>query len=143
MGTSNTTCGKKPKQELNLPGDLSYKRGKQHSTGHIIKGYEVFSRPMSRILMTILIIFMALGPIAQVYLAYELNAVQTVIPEEENHEEKPDFGKNKGDVKEKYYSNFFYYEHRVADLLRASHLHQLLFLSDGYAGTPLMPPEVV
>ena len=85
---------------------------------------------------------MAVGPLAHGYLAFKLNAIQTLVAEEETHDDKPQ-GKQKADIKDKYYSSFIFHQHITADLLKAAHLHYLIVLSKGYAGTPLMPPEVV
>ncbi|MCE3281463.1 MAG: hypothetical protein K0Q66_200 [Chitinophagaceae bacterium] len=97
---------------------------------------------MARMLMTIMIIFMAVGPLAHGYLAFKLNATQTLVAEEETHDEKPQ-GKVKGDPKDQYFSCIVFHSHSTSDLLKASHQHYLIFLSKGYAGTPFMPPEMI
>ncbi|HEX6914741.1 MAG TPA: hypothetical protein VF145_05845 [Chitinophagaceae bacterium] len=97
---------------------------------------------MARIFMTIMICFMAVGPLAHGYLAFKLNALQTLVAEEETHEEKSQ-GKAKNDLKDQYLSSFSFHQHITDDLLRSAYGHYLIVLSKGYAGTPLMPPETI
>lgn len=85
---------------------------------------------------------MAVGPLAHGYLAFKLNATQTLLAEEETHDEKP-VTKAKADPKDQYYSSFSFHQHNTNDLLKAAHRHYLIFLSKGYAGTPFMPPDMI
>jgi hypothetical protein len=97
---------------------------------------------MARILMTIMIIFMAVGPLAHGYLAFKLNATQTLLAEEETHDEKPT-AKAKSDLKHNYFSSISFHQHSTADMLKASHQRYLIFLSKGYVGTPFLPPDMI
>lgn len=90
--------------------------------------------------MTIMIIFMAVGPLAHGYLAFKLNVTQTLVAEEETHDEKP---KTKADVKQDFYSQLSYHQQSASEGLKASHHRYLIFLSKGYAGTLFMPPEMI
>lgn len=85
---------------------------------------------------------MAVGPLAHGYLAFKLNATQTLLAEEETHEEKP-IAKMKLDFKDLYHSFAFLHQQETDDLLKLSHRHYLIFLSKGYAGTPFMPPDTI
>lgn len=90
--------------------------------------------------MTIMIIFMAVGPLAHGYLAFKLNATQTLVAEEETHDEKP---KTKSDIKQDFFSSMWFHQHSTADGLKSSHHRYLIFLSKGYAGIPIRPPEMI
>jgi hypothetical protein len=96
---------------------------------------------MARMILAIMIVFMAVGPIAHGYLAYKYNALQTLLPEEETHDEKPQH-KAKHDCKDP----FLYAQAINCDLnpgqSATTHLEQLIILSKGYAGTPFMPPKM-
>lgn len=97
---------------------------------------------MARLLLKIMIVFMAVGPLAHGYLAFKLNATQTLLAEEETHEEKP-VAKMKIDFKDQYFSFASFHQHLTEDLLKLSHRHYLIFLSKGYAGTPFLPPDMI
>lgn len=84
---------------------------------------------------------MAVGPLVHGYLAFKLNAFQMLVAEEEAHDEKPQ-SKAKSDLKDYYLSSTSFYQQAIAGRLKAAHLHYLIVLSKGYAGTPLMPPEM-
>jgi hypothetical protein len=96
---------------------------------------------MARVMIAIMIVFMAVGPIAHGYLAFKYNALQTLSPEEETHDDKP-HGKEKFDIKDQYLHPIATYNHITDNSGNIDHLHQLLILSKGYAGTLLMPPEM-
>ena len=85
---------------------------------------------------------MAVGPLAHGYLAFKLNATQTLVAEEETHDEKPQT-KAKVDSKDQYFSSISFHSHNTADQLKEAARHYLIFLSKGYAGTPLRPPEMI
>jgi hypothetical protein len=85
---------------------------------------------------------MAIGPLAHGYLAFKLNATQTLLAEEETHEEKP-VAKMKLDLKDHYISFSSFHRHVTDDLLKLSHHHYLIFLSKGYVGTPFLPPDMI
>lgn len=85
---------------------------------------------------------MAVGPLAHGYLAFKLNATQTLVAEEETHDEKPQT-KAKADLKDQHLSSAWFHQHSTDDLLKCAHRHYLIFLSKGYAGTPFMPPDVI
>lgn len=83
---------------------------------------------------------MAIGPIAHGYLAFKFNALTTLSPEEETHDEKPQ-SKGKFDAKD-YFTNFLQLgSEYLSAKVNAAHLHQQMNLSKGYAGIPLMPPK--
>lgn len=96
---------------------------------------------MARILLAIMILFMAIGPIAHGYLAFKFNALTTLSPEEETHDEKPQ-NKGKQDFKDQFFYSFASNQQSRADQAKAHQLHEPLNLPEGYAGTLLMPPDV-
>ena len=83
---------------------------------------------------------MAVGPMAHGYLAFKLNATQTLLAEEETHDEKP---QTKAKAVKDQYSSFSFHQHDTDDLLKAAYLHYLIVLSKGYKGTPFMPPDMI
>ena len=85
---------------------------------------------------------MAVGPLAHGYLAFKLNATQTLLAEEETHDEKPT-AKAKNDLKHNYFSSISFHQHSTADMLKAAQQCYLIFLSKGYAGTPFLPPDMI
>src|SRR5690349_8770927 len=97
---------------------------------------------MARILMTIMIIFMAVGPLAHGYLAFKLNATQTLLAEEETHDEKP-VTKMKLDSKDHYHCFASFHKHLTDDRLKTSQRHFLIVLSKGFAVTPYLPPDMI
>jgi hypothetical protein len=96
---------------------------------------------MARVIIGLMIIFMAIAPIAHGYLAFKYNAVQTLSPEEETHDEKPQ-GKEKPEIKDQYLHIVSEFQYAAAHTGDNNHLHQLIILSKGYAGIPLMPPDM-
>lgn len=85
---------------------------------------------------------MAVGPLAHGYLAFKLNALQTLVAEEETHDEKPQ-GKGKAEIKPQYLSYIQFHTCASLEQLKQSHHFLQVMLSKGYAGTPYMPPELV
>jgi len=97
---------------------------------------------MARVLLCLVILFMATGPIAHGYLAYKYNALQSLLPEEETHDEKPQ-GKEKFEIKDQYLHPVISYQPTLFENLLTTQIRQPLLLSEGYVGIPLMPPELV
>jgi hypothetical protein len=96
---------------------------------------------MARLMLAIMILFMAVGPIAHGYLAYKYNALQSLLPEEETHDEKPQH-KAKQDCKGSLVYALALNSQVDAGESTATELEQLIILSKGYAGTPFMPPKM-
>jgi len=84
---------------------------------------------------------MAVGPIGHGYLAFKLNALSTLSPEEETHDERPQ-SKAKYEVKGYFLSLMEISEENRSTKINAAHLHQQMNLSKGYAGNLLMPPDL-
>lgn len=84
---------------------------------------------------------MAIGPIGHGYLAFKFNALSTLSPEEETHDEKPQ-SKGKYDANDHFLSFMELSEDDCSNKKNAAHFHQQMNLSKGYAGIPLMPPDV-
>lgn len=84
---------------------------------------------------------MAIGPIAHGYLAFKFNALTTLSPEEETHDEKPQ-SKAKYFTKDDCLGNLELGSKYLSAQINAAHLHHQMNLSKGYAGIPLMPPKV-
>jgi hypothetical protein len=84
---------------------------------------------------------MAVGPIAHGYLAFKFNALSTLSPEEETHDEKPQ-SKAKHFSKDYHLSHFELGSEYLTAKINAAHLHHQMHLSKGYAGIPLMPPKL-
>ncbi len=85
---------------------------------------------------------MAVGPLAHGYFAFKFNLTQSLVAEEETHDEKPT-AKAKQDLKHTYFSSISFHQHSTADLLKASRQRYLIFLSKGYVGTPFLPPDMI
>jgi hypothetical protein len=75
---------------------------------------------MSRLTIAILLLFSSVAVIVQGVLAYELNMVQTLIAEEEPHDDKPSDKNGKNDTKAKYFSSYSLHAHLVSDQLHSS-----------------------
>lgn len=84
---------------------------------------------------------MAVGPIAHGYLAFKFNALQTLSPEEETHDEKPQC-KAKFELNDQYLHPICAYGYPGNELKSIDQLHHSPALSKGYPGTLLMPPEM-
>lgn len=98
---------------------------------------------MSRITIAILLLFSSFAVIVQGVLAYELNIVQSLVAEEEQHDDKPSDKSGKNDSKEKYHSSYSLHAHLTSDKL-----HNCTWLNDlryfkGFADKPFMPPDVI
>ena len=93
--------------------------------------------------IAILLLFSSFAVIVQGVLAYELNMVQSLIAEEEPHEEKSSDKGSKNDSKEKYLSCYSFHAHLVSDKLHNSTFIISLRYSKGFALQPYMPPEAI
>jgi hypothetical protein len=96
---------------------------------------------MARVILAIMVLFMAVGPIAHGYLAYKYNALQSLLPEEETHDEKPQ-SKAKQYCKDPFLHPLALDTGFTSCNSTTTHLDQLIILSKGYAGIPLMPPDL-
>jgi|GEM_PF-2306020 len=103
---------------------------------------QLFLCPMSRTIIAILLLISSCAVIMQGVLAYELNMTQSLIAEEETHDDKPADKGSKSDSKEKYHSTASLHAHSVNDKLHnASVLNDLRYFT-GFTLKPYMPPDL-
>ena len=98
---------------------------------------------MSRITIAILLLLSSCAVIVQGVLAYETNLVQTLVAEEETHDDKPADKGSKSVSKEKYLSLHVLHAHLTSDKLHNSTFLTDLRYSKGFAQKPYMPPEAI
>lgn len=98
---------------------------------------------MSRTLVAILLLFGMCAVVAQGVLAYKLNAVQTLVAEEETHDSKPPGKAGKFDDKENYVYSLSLHQHSVSDQLNNSSAANDLRYFKGFAHPPYLPPDVI
>jgi hypothetical protein len=98
---------------------------------------------MSRTLVAILLLFAMCTVVAQGVLAYKLNAVQTLVAEEETHDSKPLGKAGKIDDKESYFYSLSLHQRSVSDQLNNASAANDLRYFKGFAQTPYLPPDVI
>ena len=81
--------------------------------------------------------------IVQGVLAYELNMVQSLVAEEEPHDDKPSDKAGKTVSKDKYLSIYSLHAHLTSDKLHNCTFLINLRYSKGFASIPYIPPDLV
>lgn len=96
---------------------------------------------MLKWVLAILFIFSTSAVIAHGYLAYEYNAVQSLIPEEESHEENPPGKavKELGKEKINFLQSISGSDQKNAGLV--FHFKHIIRFSAGFTDTPFNPPD--
>jgi hypothetical protein len=90
-----------------------------------------------------MLLFSTCAVIVQGVLAYELNMVQSLVAEEETHDDKPSDKGSKLDSKIKYFSTYSLHAHLTNDKLHNCTFLINLRFSKGFASIPYIPPDVV
>ena len=85
---------------------------------------------------------MSCALVAHGVLAYQLCAVQTLLPEEESHQEKGNDTPVKSDSKDKLFSNHSILNQMEERLTTLSLARVHLMISKGFADKPYTPPDL-
>ncbi|HVK97338.1 MAG TPA: hypothetical protein VM368_05940 [Flavisolibacter sp.] len=96
---------------------------------------------MTRVVLIIAVIFMTGALLTQSIYAFKLNATQTLVAEEEPHEEKPTSKNSKTDLKDKYCSSLRFSSAKLNTLLNHISSSGYILVSKGYADKPYTPPD--
>ena len=96
---------------------------------------------MNKLLFVILIFISTCAVVAHPILAYQYSAIQTLIAEEENHEEKPGGKEAKDFSKDKLSFTSYLYRHALTSKLLSSIFNSPIKYSKGFFDKPYNPPD--
>lgn len=101
----------------------------------------LFLLSVKRWLLVISVLFMNFSVLTHGVMAYQMNVPQTLLAEEEPHEDHS--SKSKSDGKEKHFLSYLLRSASDTHKTQLALAHSNFKVSKGFADKPYMPPEVI